>query len=571
MTQTAFRLFLSLLVYLIPLSAGEEFLRLKMISDLEVIKNTYDVYYAPANWKKEFSGWDLDEAYEKAKDEIMHFNNVSIKDYQKLVRRFLLSMKDYHVAPIFHSTEIANLPFKMQSAERRYFVTSTNPRSVVYAQFPLSVGDEILSFNGIPIDEAVQSFKREEFGNPDSPTDQGMAEGFFTSRLGSLGHVVPRGKAAVEVRPRGRSDVIVYSGEWDYHPEQFQSPFNRTPKRGEMDLDENRPLCEHPFFAKKMTTPYASAIKAMNDLLGIQGRDLLGCTLDAEGGGNRIVYQTGSSFFQAYIYETPKKQKIGYVRLPTYQAGYNEVQELARILSYFQSNTQALVLDQLNNPGGYFFFMYAVASLLTDRPLKVPLHRQTLTQEEVSFALRYLSLLENVRNTYDAQRVIGYTIQGYPIDFKGAQAIKQHFNNLIEEWNTGNILTTPLPLYGFASIEPHPTARYSKPILMLINHMDFSCGDFLPAILQDNHRAILLGTRTAGAGGFVLKGSHPNRFGLASYSFTGSIAERLDSRPIENLGVTPDIPYEMTARDLEENYCDYHASIQAALDLLLAK
>ncbi|MFA6916707.1 MAG: protease-like activity factor CPAF [Parachlamydiales bacterium] len=543
----------------------------RMIADLEIIKNAYEVCYAPAEWKKTFADWDLDVEFQKAKDQIDSIDYITTKDYQRIVKHFLLSTKDYHVSPLFHSTEMSALPFRLQGAEGRYFVVQTNNKLRNYLEIPLQVGDEILTFNHIPIHEAIQNFRRSEFGNPDSETDQGMAEGFFTSRLGSLGHLVPQGQCVITVKHKANGATATYAPHWEYYPEQIEAAYNRRNNKGWIELEEDQPLSAHGFFTKKMSTPYAVALKGMQELLGQEDRDMMGSALDILCGNNQILWQANSNFYKAYVYETSKKQKIGYIRIPTYHATYAEAQEFAQLIAGYQVNTDALIIDQQNNPGGYFFYMYAIASMLTDKPLKVPLHKQTLTQEDVAFALQYLNHIESIRNNYEAKQILGSTLQGYGVNFLVAQQFKSHFHRIIEEWNLGSMITSPISLYGIDEIQPHPTARYTKPLLILINHMDFSCADFLPAILQDNKRALLLGTKTAGAGGFILKAAHPNRFGIASYSYTGSIAERLDHRPIENLGVTPDIPYRMTANDLLNGYQDYHQALQNAIDLILKK
>lgn len=562
-------IFIILLINLSALSADEEWIRQKMIHDLEIIKNTYDICYAPSDWKKQFTGWNLEEEADKTKSAILTFQTVTIKSYHQIIKRFLLTTCDYHVIPLFHSTEYAYLPFRIQSADKRYFVTSVNTGHRLYSEIPLQPGDEIISIDQVPVHQAVMSFREQEFGLKDCPTDQSMAEGFFTSRLGSLGYDIPSGPVTITVVHKGSTQPKSYVSCWDYYPEQIDSAFLKGPKAARKEDPLEGPLSEHPYFNKKMSTPIAAAINKLHNHLGCSDIDMFGSVLPIGDSANKIIHQPNCDFYKAYIYLTPKGQRIGYIRIPTYQAGEEEALEFSKLIGHFQNATDALVLDQLNNPGGLFFFMYAIASMLTDAPLIVPHHKQTLTQEDIAFALQYLHQLSNVRTTYEAQQTIGRTLQGYHVDFKTVGYFKDHFNALIEEWNSGKVFTRSLPLYGIEAIEPHPQTRYTKPLLILVNEMDFSCADFFPAIMQDNKRALLLGTRIAGAGGFVLKASHPNRFGIANYSYTGSIAERSDKRPIENLGVEPDIIHKMTANDLSNNYADFHSAIQKAIDQLV--
>jgi C-terminal processing protease CtpA/Prc len=138
----------------------------------------------------------------------------------------------------------------------------------------------------------------------------------------------------------------------------------------------------------------------------------------------------------------------------------------------------------------------------------------------------------------------------------------------VDQWNKGRSLTEPTFIEGVDQIQPSPT-HYTKPILTLINELDFSGGDFFPAIMQDNKRAVLFGTRTAGAGGFVREVQFPNRLGVHSFSMTGSIAVRADGSRIENEGVRADVQYEPTPADLQGGFQEYAAAVNAAVAKLL--
>ncbi|MFZ3231509.1 MAG: hypothetical protein WA160_14980 [Pseudobdellovibrio sp.] len=67
----------------------------------------------------------------------------------------------------------------------------------------------------------------------------------------------------------------------------------------------------------------------------------------------------------------------------------------------------------------------------------------------------------------------------------------------------------------------------------------------------------------AGAGGYVNDIAIQNNVGISSFRYTESIAERVNKNPIENLGVTPDIEYEMTESDFTNNFARYVQLIQS--------
>ena len=141
---------------------------------------------------------------------------------------------------------------------------------------------------------------------------------------------------------------------------------------------------------------------------------------------------------------------------------------------------------------------------------------------------------------------------------------------VIKQWSAGKTMTSPLPVFGLAAVQPNPAGRFTKPLLILTNPLDFSGGDFFPAIMQDNKRAVIFGERTAGAGGVVKDYKQQNSLlGVETIKLTATIAERANGQPIENLGVTPDIPYAVTAADVQGGYAGYIKAADAAVSGLL--
>jgi len=54
-----------------------------------------------------------------------------------------------------------------------------------------------------------------------------------------------------------------------------------------------------------------------------------------------------------------------------------------------------------------------------------------------------------------------------------------------------------------------------------------------------------------------------------AYSFTGSVAERIDGSKIEGDGVKPDIEYQITADDIQNGYAGYKQAILDGLKKIL--
>lgn len=564
---------LAVCVVLTPLMlfAGltEQGVRERMVRDLEFIHNTFDVKYAPADWKKRYADWDLDTEIELAKERIRSNEDISTKAYQRSVRQFFQSTKDYHVGVIFWSTEWASLPFRVYGAGGKYYITFIDRARLPSRSFPFQIGDELVTFDGRPTAEVVQELREKEVGDASPDTDQALAEFFLTSRAGSMGLLVPRGPVTISVRSHKTNTITAYQIIWDYGPERIKDlPFKSLSANKAM-LGMSA-LPSHPFFQKKMSIPWLDTVmKTCSPESACLDPNEMGSRKSFIPPLGKILWQTDDSVpFYAYLFETPSRKKIGYVRIPSYAGGAYEVEAFSEIIAYLEKHSSALVIDQVNNPGGSVFYLYGLASLLTDQPLHTPKHRMTLTQEDVAFALRYEQMFDNVRSDDDARAVLGDTMEGYPVNYQTSLFMLNFFRFIIDEWNDGRTLTKPYYLYGVDCINHHPETRYTKPILLLVNRLCFSGGDFLPAILQDNKRVTLFGSKTAGAGGYVEGCSYYNPFGVASVHYTASIAERIDNNPIENLGVTPDIIYDITENDLQTNFSGYVQAVRQAVENL---
>ena len=110
------------------------------------------------------------------------------------------------------------------------------------------------------------------------------------------------------------------------------------------------------------------------------------------------------------------------------------------------------------------------------------------------------------------------------------------------------------------------TTHYTKKIVVLINELTFSAGEFLAAILQDNKRAALFGVRTAGAGGCQKRICIPNNLGIGDITLTWTIARRTNGEYIENKGVQPDVTYGVTAEDSRSGYVGYLQALVATIN-----
>lgn len=580
----------------------------QMIQDLEVAKYNMSIKYGPAEWKNEHLGWTIEDAFEKAKRRILEEKPTTSSEYQKIFNQFLGSTQDYHVRGFYYSTACSFFPIEVKKVADRYYFAGYNvdielggdeaafleidPKALemIGKNFQgVNIGEEIVAIDDKPVQDVIEQLIDENLYGDRTPTGYELACRNLFVRRGKFSQHVPSGTFNLTLRNHLTNQTHTRTLPWLHIPEYIPDPDLGNENFGlELhDLEGNsysknsiqliEQLLTKDFsvgIAKELTMPKLSHLAGENFKMLPPGREE-----DVREKGflpplGKIVWESPKADdIYAYVYQHPAGKKVAYLYLHTFDEAGQEAEimmkQLIQAIKIFnQHNAAALVVDINNNTGGNMMYMYAVLSLLTNKPLAVPSHRELLIQEDVY----KMAALNQILNSLDSQEegsIDQQSLSGYPLSIELLDQMKAYTQAILQSWKNNERFTSPLYLFGIDKVMPHPQVRFNKPILVLINAYCLSCSDFFPAILQDNKRATLFGQRTAGAGGYVKAYPHFSRFGIQGYSLTASIGYRTNGQPIENLGVTPDIPYTPSVNDIRSNYKEYITKVNAEIKKMI--
>lgn len=385
--------------------------------DLLILEHLIDVKYAPKAWKESLFGWSLIDSTNQAKKMLILEENPSVGYCQKVLSQYFASLHDYHAGVTFHATEQSYLPYTLKiSEEGRCFIVDVHTYSSAIAS-----GDELLEFNGVPIKDALSSVC---FGRG-SDADFATAARYLTFRSASLGQEVPSGVVNLKIRrPSGLERMVTV--KWRYTPEHVAdlsliAPLVKSPQvelscKSRCYRSTWKRYAERSLFTNNMV-PYFWSEFSNRYKKGFFSDYNIGSKRGFLPNFGHIVWEETSGPFHAYIFSCLDKEgnsrRLGFIRLATYAWMESEDlddsiapwEDFAKLIQFFSSETEGLIIDQTNNPGGSVLYMYGLLSMLTDQPLNVPQHRMILTQDEVQAALDWLDLLENVETDRQAQDV----------------------------------------------------------------------------------------------------------------------------------------------------------------------
>ena len=617
-------------------------LKEEMLDSVSTIRRAMRSQYTPAKWKEKYNGVTIDGLFNRLEDDVRRDRIATPKEFRARLQETINAFGDYHLNVRYSNADSSTLPFVVKRVRderggQRWLIAWVDEEKA--GGFPFKAGDELVTFGGRPVGQvAAELQKRTNNGAP--LTGAALADMGITARRGDN---ALSGPVEIGVKPYGSETVVSHRMDWKvrkdplndadllgkpgrksdevkpvpsidpYNPMEIGGKWSFVPRLGKViatskDMIGGWPTrwlleAQNPNMVRgggararavgEMRSDPIDGSPMRMDVLRVQTTPEVmtwaGLKYNGKLSNDPPVQKPGweLSQFDYYMYESPVDgRKMGYVRIPEY-APRNRVtaaKEFAKIINMFNSNgAEGLVIDEVNNPGGSVAYLYALASMLTDKPLKTTDWYYSVTKEvarsEAAELKENRALLARVDTDEELQRAVGVeSIDGYPLTIDLVKDMMKFSRSIVGQWRTHveetggeSPMITPEPAQLITgTIVPSKQASFTKPIMILVNELDFSGGDFFPAIMQDNKRAVLFGVRTSGAGGHVESHQYSNGLGISGFTLTASLARRLNGHPIEGLGVSPDIKYEVSAEDLRGGFAGYAAAVNKAMARVMA-
>ena len=530
-------------------------------TDLAQLASMFAKNYAPYEWKRDVIGFDL----YRLTPWLQRVHHADDLDFQDALVEYISSLNDAHVSISFRSNFSASLGFTVDIYDGKVLIDSVNRALLPAAQFPFDVGDELVALDGQPVKALIASFRKYVVAANSRSTDRFAANVIRTRPQSVVPHAPEVGDAAVaSVRLSASGAVNDYLIPWAKSGigVESQGPVP-SPRRGngriflpptdgsstDAAVGGIGPLLPHMgsvSVADNILPAYLDSIRPLlnvsftkmpDAVLGFGARSPV-FSLPA-GFTVRLGTQSAHFFFSGTY--TSGGVRIGFIRIPS-MAPPNAalaLQQLDQEIAFFNANTDVLVVDIMRNPGGTVTSTEAFAQRLFPSAFR-----------SVGFEIRATAAwVQSIVNAVESAQA-----SGAPADV--IQNLRAIMNEIIDAYNENRGRTAPVSLTtGSLTLAPAPNA-YAKPVLLLVDEMTASGGDFFAAIVQDNHRGPLLGMRTMGAGGSVVNFNCTTftesvctiTLALMNRGVVISGTEYPPSPYIENVGVRPDIVVDYMTR-----------------------
>jgi len=556
-------------------SAQESLTRDQRISDLTQLASQYAKNYGPYEWKRDIQGFDLMRLTPWLQ-RIAHSDDL---DFQEALIEYVASLNDAHDLIAFPTTFSAQLPMSVDIYDGKVLIDGINRGFLPASVFPFAIGDEVVSFDGRPVQDVIQSFRKYAISANPRSTDRIAATRLVSRSQQTMPHIVELGDTArLGIKLAATGATSTYTIPWVKNgiPLFSQGPLP-SPVRGNgrmflstdgRDINAGLPGASNAATAAVFKAVDAgvrddalpeymdpirpllnvSVPKDYYSVLGFGGRlpifTLPAGFIDLNTPCATCIVRPGEPlFYFVGTFTTAAGSRIGFLRIPSMSPPSTAIAiaQLDRAMTSFATTTDALVVDVMRNPGGSVAFVESVSQRLIPTPFNT-----------VGFEIRATgSWLFSFASQLTSARLNPTTPPAILAN------LESNFNEVLSAYNENRGRTAPVSLNATGSLQLPPAATaYAKPILMLTDEFSASGGDMLPAIFQSNHRGPTLGWRTMGAGGSVVSFNGP-AFTESIFRVTVSLMNRgeiittPDFPPapyVENIGVRPDIPVDYMTR-----------------------
>jgi hypothetical protein len=525
-------------VLLLTFSCQAELSKEQRLADFRQLADVIAKKYAPYEWKRDSVKFDALaiapwlRRIEDARSDL---------DYFEICAEYFAKLEDGHTFFILPSTFTASLGFSVDLFEGKVLIDQIDRRRLPEADFPIQIGDEVISFDGKTVDTIMRDFLRfTGEGNP--VTARRAVASLLTFRDQSQmprAHEIPD-ESAIQIKSKA-GETKTYNMTWTktglpVTSIPYSPPVKLSAAMQRSAEDLNEPVS--PFQArtnwKRPERQYITGIGSTRPVFD----------LPVEGYLARIGADPSDRYSSGIF--TVGETKIGFLRVPAFSSQSTFTQMHAEIRN-LRNETQGLILDLMRNPGGSVCIAESLLSALIPDPFPLLLDEIRIEWVDVFSQRNFVETLKR---------------RGAPAEEIARQ---EELLAVIEDAVKNNRpRTRALPLCGFSTEGKPITDRdsgevvaYNKPMIVLVDEFTASASEVVAAVLQDTGRAAIVGMRTAGAGGAVLNGPG----GIYSESgsrltWTMGIRNKQISTPeyptaplIENIGVRPDMPLEINTVD----------------------
>ena len=548
------------------------------IADLNQLASFYDKNYAPYEWKRDVVGFDLLRLNRWLQD----IHKADDLDFQEVLIDYVASLNDAHDYIAFPTTFSASLPLTLDIYDGKVLIDAINRTALPVAQFPFVIGDELISVDGLPVQDVISSFRKYAIAANPRSTDRTAAGRIASRSQQIMPHTSDLGATAtlvIRLASTGVQNAYVIPWSKNGIPITSQGPVPSPGRKPFRETETTPGVSSGPGSGAPPLLFHVTDVAATDNTLPSYMQPVLplmnasvpqdyysvlnfGSKFPIYGPPPGFVQRLGAASTDFYLSGTfvASGHRIGLIRIPTMSPPNVALalQQLDQEIAYFNANTDGLIVDVMRNPGGIVSFAESVAQRLIPTPFSTVGFEIRATG---AWLFSFAAQLINARLSGASPQII--------------QNLQNNLDEVSRAYDEERGRSAPVSLNATGSLTLNPAAvSYSKPLMVMVDEFSASAADMLPAIIQDNHRGPIFGMRTMGAGGSVV-GFNATAFTESFFRVTVSLMNRghLIQSPefppapyIENIGVRPDIVQDyMTRTNLLTAGSSYVQAFTAAI------